>query len=183
MTQSKKLDLEEKVAAYFDELDTLPKAEKAILKRNAGNLLRESRGGSLGIFYKTLPPGVLRSQEDIWFAVATLYTLTKARLSNEDVNLRVQTNFGWTLRRVFQEGPRPENQDVKLRALLDSACDTHNGFFFHQLRKLVRLADSRGVPVNWPKLLVDLIRWNSPQRQVQKEWAREYYSPVKEKEE
>ena len=51
MTQSKKLDLEEKVAAYFDELDTLPKAEKAILKRNAGNSSRIP-GGSLGIFYK-----------------------------------------------------------------------------------------------------------------------------------
>lgn len=183
MAQAKKSDLSATAAAYIEDLDKLLKAEKAILKRNAGSLLSESRGGALAIFYRTLPPGVPKSQEDIWFAVAALYSLTKARLNSEDMDLWVQTNFGWTLRRVFQEGPRPENQDVKLRALLDSACDTQNGFFFHQLRKLVRLADSRGVPVNWPKLLVDLIRWNSPRRQVQKEWARVYYSPNKEKEE
>lgn len=86
MVEAKKSDLNERAAAYVEELDKLLKAEKAILKRNAGSLLRESRGGALGIFYRTLPPGVPKSQEDIWFAVATLNSLTKARLSPKAVS-------------------------------------------------------------------------------------------------
>jgi len=177
MIHEGKLDLKEMAEKYIEGLDALSTAEKAVLKRNAGNLLHESRSGALGAFYRLLPPGVFSAQEGIWFAVATLYFHTKTRLNDKEKAMQwTQTNFGWTLRRALREGPRPDNQDVKLRALLDSACDLRDGHFFHQMRRLVHLAESKGVPVNWPKLLTDLISWNRPQRNVQKEWARTYYS-------
>jgi CRISPR system Cascade subunit CasB len=179
-------DRNELAERFIEGLELLSSGEKAVLKRNAGNLLHQSRGGALGIFFRLLPPGISRVQEEIWFAVATLYHLTKTRMNNEEKAMPwTQTNFGWTLRRVLREGskPRPENQDIKVRALLDSTYDIQDSSLFHHIRKLIRLSESDGVPVNWPKLLTDLIRWRSPQRIVQKEWARTYYSEKKVKEE
>ena len=100
MTQSKKLDLEEKVAAYFDELDTLPKAEKAILKRNAGNLLREFALPA----YSTNTAGCVEVRI---YGLRSLLLYLTGPPDNEDVN-GAQTTL-WTLRRVFQ-GPRPETR-------------------------------------------------------------------------
>jgi hypothetical protein len=41
---------------------------------------------------------------------------------------------------------------------------------------LVRLSGGKGIPIDWPRLLDDLRRWDAPDRYVQKNWARAYFA-------
>lgn len=45
----------------------------------------------------------------------------------------------------------------------------------YQLRQLVNLLRTREVPIDWEQLLRDLQRWDDPNRQVQRHWARSFW--------
>jgi CRISPR type I-E-associated protein CasB/Cse2 len=45
----------------------------------------------------------------------------------------------------------------------------------HLLRQIVRLAKGAEVPIDYGRLLQDLLAWNSPDHHVQIAWARSYW--------
>lgn len=165
---------EELVKKFFENLEGLPTGDRAILKRNAGNTLAETRGGSLGLFYKILPFGVRTGEEELWFIIATLRFLNRyaiVDLEGEDTR-----DFGWTMRNARSS----DSFDIRVRGLLDSRWSEGDGVLAHRLRQMVRLAESKNVPVNWRLFLVDLTRWEHPERWVQKKWARSYFGAKEE---
>ncbi len=165
-------ELSEVVKQFFATLENLGSGERAILKRNAGNMLRNSRGGALGVFYKTLPTKIPFWQEEVWFLAATLCSLTRTRMNIEQNQLSERTiDFGWTMR----QARKTESQDNRFRALLDCQTDVEGSSLAHRLRQMVKLADGRGIHVDWPQLLMDLIYWDSSSKFVQKKWARSYF--------
>ncbi len=157
MNQSDQID------AFFERLERLDAGGRARLKRNAGNSLTESRA-ALGLFYSLLPPGVPVYQEETYILVATLYTLAEGD---------GQGNLGAALRRA-----RTKDNAKGLDRRVEILLDADEGQLSFRLRQAIRFlhASRERARVNWPRLLKDLLRWNSPKRFVQEQWARSYFA-------
>ncbi|NMC28007.1 MAG: type I-E CRISPR-associated protein Cse2/CasB [Syntrophomonadaceae bacterium] len=164
--------------SFFDSIDKLDSGERASLKRSAGNDLIDARPGALAAFYRALPYGVPRFKENTWFLAATLYAGCKTIMSQSDRGKNWdETNFGWSLKKAASQ-KSSAGFDKKFKALLDSGQSDYIASF--QLRQLVVQIDGMGAPVNWPKLLQDLLNWEHPDHFVQKNWARAYFMRDKE---
>jgi CRISPR system Cascade subunit CasB len=149
-----------KVKVFLDKLAALDPGDKAKLKRDAGRTLAEAR--SIGLFYRLLPYGLSTAQEEIYFLAATLYPLAEGGGTG---------NFGRALCRA-QDPKNHKGLDRRVAVLLDS--DTAQLPF--RLRQAVKFCKSNHVRVDWQRLLEDLLKWNRPNRFVQKEWARAYFA-------
>jgi CRISPR system Cascade subunit CasB len=57
--------------------------------------------------------------------------------------------------------------------------DAHRAELPFRLRQAVRLAASHERPIDWRRLLADLLRWEHPRRPVQKAWARSYFGDAR----
>lgn len=153
---------QQQVAAFIAALERLDNAGRARLKRNAGRTLREARDVHQ-VFFRALPFQVAgRPEEDVYFLVATLYPLAKAR--NDGASL------GATLR-VVRQVRESESIDRRFQALLDSDMDQIR----FRLRQMVRLIAASDQPIDWGRLLTDLLAWEHPDRYVQLHWARDYF--------
>ncbi|MDW8392453.1 MAG: type I-E CRISPR-associated protein Cse2/CasB, partial [Oscillochloridaceae bacterium] len=134
----------------------------ARLKRNAGRTLHEARDVHR-VFFRALPYEVAgRPEEDIYFLVATLYPLAKARSDG--------ASLGATLR-VVRQLRESESIDRRFQALLDSDMEQLR----FRLRQMVRLIAASEQPIDWNRLLNDLLAWRHPDRYVQLRWARDYF--------
>lgn len=47
-----------------------------------------------------------------------------------------------------------------------------------RLRHSIALLKSKEIPVDWRRLLADLINWEWPSRSVQKAWSRDFWAPA-----
>ncbi len=158
---------------FLKNLSGLSRGDKAILRRNAGNTLGESRG-AMPTFYRVLPHGVAGGyNEEIYFLVATLYALNEYRRSG---------NFGETMLAVRKK--RSENIDNRMSVLLDSDFDKIDGYqpgggeLAYRLRQCVKLAESEEEGIDWVQLINDLEFWTRPSKRVQKRWADSYFGHV-----
>jgi CRISPR system Cascade subunit CasB len=149
---------------FIVRLAGLGPGPRARLKRNAGNFLAEARG-VLPLFYQLLPRAVDRPRDvETYFLVATLYGLNPRPGGRGD--------FAETLARIASAGGiSREGVDRRVAVLLDS----HRGELPFRLRQAVRLVAAHERPVDWVRLLSDLLRWDHPGRLVQKAWARSYF--------
>jgi CRISPR system Cascade subunit CasB len=161
----------EALIRFINQLQKLNRGELAQLRRNAGNNIAESRQCT-GIFYRMLPPGIMTGRdEELYFLVATLYGLNKYSFRGD---------FGKTLKGV-KAVSSSKNLDRRITILLDSQFDIIDGFrigggeMAYRLRQLVRLAEGHQIGVDWARLLYDLTKWNSPEKWIQKQWARSYF--------
>jgi len=156
---------------FLSRLYELSRGEIAILKRNAGNTICESRG-IYPIFYRVLPHGIADSpREEIYFLIATLY-------GHNEYSLR--GNFGLTMRRVKSQS-NTDSVDKRMVVLLESDFNLIDGYkpgggeLAYRLRQCVKLANSHEIGVDWLQLLKDLQSWQYPEKRVQKAWARSYF--------
>jgi len=153
--------IDPQVSNFIQKLSGLDAADRARLKRNAGKTVAEARGINL-LIYRLLPPGLTPAQEETYFLVATLYPLAaEAKRGNLGVSLR-----------QAQKTTNRKGLDRRIEALLDA--ETSQLPF--RLRQTIHYLQSNRVPVDWACLLTDLLQWNHPDRFVQKNWARAYYS-------
>lgn len=152
---------------FIDRLAKLDTGELAVLRRNAGNTLAQSRG-VYGLFYRLLP-ATAGNRAEVFFLVASLYGLNK---------LKVTGDFGQTMRLVKQSSGSA-NLDRRMAILLDSSMDlmdlSGGGELGYRLRQCVKVAASKGVGVDWVQLLADLLQWSYASKSVQKKWARSYF--------
>ncbi|MCS6880430.1 MAG: type I-E CRISPR-associated protein Cse2/CasB [Oscillochloridaceae bacterium] len=153
---------QQQVAAFIAALERLDNAGRARLKRNAGRALHEARDVQR-VFVQALPPAIAgRPEEEIYFLVATLYPLAKARDDG--------ASLGATLRAVRQLRGN-ESLDRRFQALLDSDAEQLR----FRARQAVRLAAASEQRIDWGRLLSDLLAWEHPDRYVQLRWARDYF--------
>ncbi|MCD1294792.1 type I-E CRISPR-associated protein Cse2/CasB [Methanocella sp. CWC-04] len=156
---------------FLQRLSSVDRGDLAVLKRNAGNTIAESRG-AMKAFYNILPYGIADSpNEEVFFIVATLYGHNKYHFDGD---------FGLTMKRL-KERAGSESIDSRMAALLDSEFDIVDGFkpgggeLAYRIRQCVKLAGSHEIGVDWLRLLQDLKFWNNPEKKVQKRWARSYF--------
>ncbi|MHB8629124.1 MAG: type I-E CRISPR-associated protein Cse2/CasB [Aggregatilineales bacterium] len=156
---------EQKPTEFVNALTRLDAGGLARLRRNAGYTLTEATDVHR-VFFQVLPFGLSEWQQDIYFLVATLFPLATHSLS--------AGTLGATLHRVrvYRDGGgRANSLDRRFQTLIDS--DREQLSF--RLRQVTRLAEASEKPVNYVRLLVDVLRWDSEAKHVQLRWARDYY--------
>lgn len=150
----------------------------AVLRRNAGRSLGESRG-AVGLFYRMLPMR-LGPREEIYFLVATLFPWNDHPSPNG--------NMGHSMV-LLRSKTGSEALDRRMTVLLDAdfayspGGALRPGELGFRLRQTVKLLAGHDVGVDWRKLLEDLLSWSHPERWVQKNWARAYFGRTAEDDE
>lgn len=172
----------QQIEEFISRLENLKndrRGDLAILKRNAGNTIAESKG-VYQTFYQILPRGIAGSyNEEIYYLIATLYSHNRYPAKGD----LAKGDFGTTMRFV-KDKTGSENIDHRMSFLLDSNFDRVGGHpgggeVPYRLRQCIKLANGHEVGVNWPKLLFDLMRWDHPDKWVQKRWAESYFGYIK----
>lgn len=161
----------ERAREFVEEVQKLKEKDRgrfASLKRNAGNTLTESRNAVW--FYGLLNRFAGERDPEIYFLVATLIPLNKETLRGD---------FGESLRRLEKETGAP-TLEKRFGVLLDadftrSGGNAEGGELAFRLRQTTKLLASKGVGVNWPQLLLDLLDWDKVGKRVQKRWAKGFY--------
>ena len=157
---------------FVQGLSELGRGDLAILKRNAGNSLAESRNAMW--FYRLLDEQQRKQGPELAFLLATLYGLNQRSCTG---------NFGATMR-VLSQHSSASAIERRFLILLDSEFDrderglSAGGEAAFRFRQLVKLAASKEVGIDWPSLLFDLRRWSHPGRIVQKKWSDDFFVPV-----
>lgn len=155
-------EMDSRITTFIERLKNMDAGERAKFKRDAGKSLAEA--SSIGLFYRLLPYGLTPAQEEIYFLLATLYPIAESGGSG---------SLGAALHRARDPKPgKNKGLDRRVEILLDADA-TQLGF---RLRQAVKFLKSKRVRVNWSQLLNDLLKWNSPYRTVQKQWARAYFA-------
>lgn len=161
---------------FVEGVMKLDKGELAMLRRNVGNTLAEARG--VAWIYRLIPDTVSSRDAEVYFLVATLIALSMSGSraekldKNSNYTPRLQSGFGVSLR-LLRSNANQEAIDRRFGILLDSTDFETLAF---RLRQIVKLVLSKEVGVHWARLLQDLLRWNHPDKYVQKQWARDYYT-------
>ena len=173
-TIKSKIELELEEAQVFikaiRELKESDKGRYASLKRGGGNTLGESR--NVAWFHGILGRYAKGRNEETYYLIATLMPLNKHSLSG---------NFANSLKILKTKKTNEASIDKRFNILLDADFDREGGEaaggeLSFRLRQLVKLLASKEVGVDWAQLLIDLKRWGDVKKQVQKRWAKSFYT-------
>ena len=77
-------------------------------------------------------------------------------------------------RRRGGKSPREPVPNVERRFAV--LLDSHAEDLPERLRHAMSLLKAQDVPIDWTQLLDDLLRWDWPERLVQRSWARDYWT-------
>lgn len=146
------------------------RAALARLKRCAGRSLAESLE-ALPLLYQLGRAGIPDHSEELFFLVATLFPFAPSHARSTEPSEGRQ-DFGRTLR-WLAERPKvnAEGVDRRVTVLLDADRDE----LPFRLRQAVRMLAQHEPSIDWRLLLRHLHAWESPNRWVQKQWARSYF--------
>lgn len=118
----------------------------------------------------------------IFYQVAALFGLHPvARRSGEEPAGRfVERSFTQALHLYTQQQARESGrklEDVKkpLDRRVMALLNSDNEDVFHHLRYATSLLRGSDIPVEWPRLIIDLDWWDTPDREVQRRWSRAWW--------
>lgn len=151
-------DRKEKFIGHLERLrDQEDRRALAILRRGANR----QPGTAIEMYSLVLPWGVPRYAEDSAFLVAALFALHP--------DPKGQGTLGNAFARISGES---DSIEQRFNALLN--C--HRDDLPYHLRQAVTLLRSKDVPVDWKRLLRDVLGWEHDDRYVQRDWARDFWS-------
>lgn len=155
---------------FTDKLFELDTGDRTALKRSAGKPMEEADGAAIMAFYRAVPYGVrLREHEESkWFAVACLVCLQKEKTKS--------VAFEKCLAAL---GEGSDSFEKKVSSLLDSDWDAR---MIRKLFGLAKMMKQKDLHINHAALLDDLLKWERPDRRIQKKWARAYSRAPQDKE-
>ena len=134
---------------------------KATLKRALTGETRHLRA----VYPLVLPYlGGIEYNQDEWIFVACLFGYYPQSLEDN------RRNFGDSARGLAS-ATQSGGADRRFRALLDTSLEDLRS----PLGAIVRLMKSKGVAINYPKLIADLCPWEHPDQYVQDRWARAFW--------
>lgn len=109
-----------------------------------------------------LPDNIRDWDREAFFLVGVLF-------AHHPTPYEARENLGDALRHAGDH----ESAERRFAALL--SCRSER--LAYHLRQAVRLAQSKEIPINYRRLLFDLLDWDHPDRYVQLKWARSYWRP------
>jgi CRISPR system Cascade subunit CasB len=160
--KSKQLEQAEKFFASLQKRIDKDSGAKAELKRALSGEERHIRN----TYALVLPylGEVKEWQQDVWILVAALSAYYPQEIRSEP------RNFGSSCRGLDSSNDSG-GADRRFRALLDtSLIDIRS-----PLTNLVRQMKSKGIRVDYPQLLVDLLQWEHSNQYIQDRWARTFW--------
>lgn len=160
----------ENCLSFLNRLKQLGNGDRAALKRAAGTMLADADGKAVAAFYRCLPWGTPRWQEDRWFAVACLRCLW-------DADAACGVPFEKIIGEMIRGEKLSESTAHRVEVLLDTAWD-EDGYMLTKLTRLVMLIRQKSdrEPLDFESLLEDLIFWNAENQSVQRKWARAIFT-------
>lgn len=141
------------------------------LRKDRGALAKLKRGlgksmGDVEMYPYVVPflPTEYTNKHHLYFLIATLFGLHP-----DATNVRNQS-----MGSVFLQLGKPENDSLQKRfkALLNAEEEDLQ----HHLRQAVSLAKNKNVPIDYHRLFKDLLGWTHPDRHVQLQWAKDYWT-------
>ncbi len=138
--------------------------------RAAMATLRRSLGSTVGdvpfeVFRYVAPftKNLSEREEAAFLLVAALFSLHPQTTD--------KGSFGRTMAAIAGDADGRERMERRFLSLLD---EKEEDLGYH-LRQITTLAKGSGVPVNYAGLIEDLLHWESQNRAVQRQWARDFY--------
>ena len=113
-------------------------------------------------------------QEHVWIPVACLSVYYPQDIREDDKH----RNFGKSCEGLAK-ATTSEGADRRFRALLDLSLEN----IYSPLTALVRQMKSRGITIDYPRLLSDLRQWGHADQYIQDQWARTFWGAVPKDEE
>ena len=131
----------------------------AALRRGAG-----SPPGAVASMYPHILPWVPRQRrvEDAAYIIGSLFALNP------------QPGGTGNLGRSFSMVPKQRQTD-SLEKRFVALLNSHREDLPHYLRQAVSLLKSSEIPVDWRRLLRDILHWEHESRFVQQQWASEFW--------
>jgi CRISPR system Cascade subunit CasB len=105
-------------------------------------------------------------QKQIWIPVVCLSVYYPQAIRE----VEKQRNFGYSCRGLAT-ATNSDGADRRFRALLDLALTDISS----PLTALVRQMKSKGITIDYAKLLADLRQWEHPNQYIQDQWARTFW--------
>jgi CRISPR system Cascade subunit CasB len=150
---------------FVDHLERLrDRGDRAALARLRRGLGRDpgTVAGVHPLVQPWLPRGLGPRREDAFYLVASLFAAHPAPGGVGDLGA------AFARLAAGRDSAGPER---RLTALLDA----HPDDLPRHLRHAVSLLAADAVPVDWRRLLADLLAWGHPGRRVQRAWARSFW--------
>ena len=164
-------DRYQKAVQFVKFITKLDRGEQAKLRRNVGKDLAESR--NISWFFRVLNEfNIPVRQEDLYLTFASLLCHDKRAMRDGAV---FSGDLSASLALLARKGS-PEAVERRLRILLDTDSPGEADDF--RFAQVIRLLISKDIPIDWPRLLIDLCDWTKETRPVQKRWARNYYNQI-----
>jgi CRISPR system Cascade subunit CasB len=115
-------------------------------------------------------------QDKAWIPVACLYIFYPQHIEDNEESKR--RSFGVSCRGLAT-ATSSEGADRRFKALLDMSLEDLRS----PLNALVRQMKSKGIAIDYPKLIADLQRWEHPNQFIQDQWARDFWGVHKSQDE
>jgi CRISPR system Cascade subunit CasB len=113
-------------------------------------------------------------QEHSWIPVACLSVYYPQDIREDDKH----RNFGRSCQ-CLSSATTSEGADRRFRALLDLSLED----IYSPLTALVRQLKSRGIAIDYPRLLSDLRQWDHADQYIQDQWARTFWGAMQQPDE
>lgn len=157
------------------ETAKLPEKARIYFRRSVGKTLAES-GNAMGYFYREKPYELPQYHEEALFACLCMACFWKEEERGQIAPLP-------KCLQMLVRGEKLNENSIhsKMLALLGHDWDAEYGNLLGiQLARLVKRVHTQGgTSPDFGQLYEDLTHWNSPNRWVQKRWAREYFTTQK----
>lgn len=160
-SKSQQLERAEKFLVTLYQRIAKDTGAKAELKRALSGEERHLRN----IYHLVLPYlEDIKWQQDVWILVAALSAYYPQDIRPE------QRNFGFSCRNIDPSN-NSKGTDRRFRALLDTSLIDISS----PLTNLVRQMKSKGIRIDYPQLLTDLLQWEHSNQYIQDRWARTFW--------
>jgi CRISPR type I-E-associated protein CasB/Cse2 len=131
--------------------------------------LRRGTGKVPGAAVEALPHVVPYLPDDASDWERQVFFLVGSLFAHHPTAYEARENLGDALRLAGSH----ESAEKRFAALLNCRSERLG----YHLRQALRLAESKKIPINYRRLLFDLLAWNGPEHYVQLNWARAYWRP------
>ncbi|MDD5190304.1 MAG: type I-E CRISPR-associated protein Cse2/CasB [Dehalococcoidales bacterium] len=131
-----------------------------------------------------LPPNAGEHLEDAYYLIGTLFAFWH---QGSDSMVKNQSgNMGASLRALVDQetvdGGDHVDAEKRVEKRLVALLNCHYDDLPDHLRHTIGLLKSKDIPVNWLLLLNDIQNWQRESRDVQRQWAREFWRNFKKSE-
>lgn len=170
--------LEEQITLFIQHIDELSQADRVVLKRNCGMLLKDADAKAIMIFYRELNKvHISNKREERLFPIACM----RCMWDKDEIKGRV-ISLPQALRQCIRDQKKGSGIEKRLVKLLDQEWD-QDGLLCLNIWRMVSWIKKERFLIDMVSLGQDFYNWNTENKCVQKDWLKICYGTQKEEKE